>query len=90
MGRHAATLRILDAAVSAPCGYRRSVVFGAAPEADDEALDRIVSLLARGLERLLAGARIEQDGGQVERGLDFPPHQSVTTDDVLGSTEGYR
>ena len=56
----------------------------------DDHLDRIVALLARGLERLLTGKGIEQDGREVEAGLDFLPHQSVTTDDVLGSSEGCR
>jgi len=72
--------------LSQPAGARRSVMVRTSQgEGSEDALDRVVALLSRALERLLTGNGVEQDGEEVEPDLDFLPHQSVTTDAVLGS-----
>jgi len=91
MDRQGSRAPTLEATPPVLAGSRRPVVLRASTESvGDEALARVVALLARGLERLVTGKDAEQDGREVEAGLDFLPHQSVTTPQAIGCSEECR
>ena len=75
-----------------PSPARRPEVLTVQAKTDCGHIDRLVELLARGLERMVTGKDNGREGAEDEQEaeLDFDGQQSVTTQDRTESPEEHR